>query len=134
MGEQAADSNAAAAHAMQVTRLLRLRDDFDAQLPWLENLDEEARSQYLARVAELKEDLAETEEWNDTARGACASQCATTNSRCDPPHRRPRRWPREAPRSLGPNRHVLRVLALVTAHDETAAPGTERTQFLHSAG
>jgi hypothetical protein len=33
-----------------------------------EVLDEEARRQYAARVAELKEDLAEAEEWNDTAR------------------------------------------------------------------
>jgi tetratricopeptide (TPR) repeat protein len=39
LGERGADPNAGAAHAMQKTRLLRLRGDFDAQLPWLAEID-----------------------------------------------------------------------------------------------
>lgn len=39
LGERAADPNAGAVHAMQKTRLLRMRGDFDAQLPWLAEID-----------------------------------------------------------------------------------------------
>lgn len=39
LGERGGDPNAAAVHAMQKTRLLQLRGDFDAQLPWLADLD-----------------------------------------------------------------------------------------------
>lgn len=39
LGERAADPNVGATHAMQKTRLLRLRGKFDAQLPWLAEID-----------------------------------------------------------------------------------------------
>ena len=39
LGERGGDPNAGAVHAMQRTRLLQLRGDFDAQLPWLAEID-----------------------------------------------------------------------------------------------
>jgi len=39
LGERGGDPNAATVHAMQKTRLLQLRGDFDAQLPWLAEID-----------------------------------------------------------------------------------------------
>lgn len=39
LGERGGDPNAAAVHAMQKTRLLQLRGDFDAQLLWLAEID-----------------------------------------------------------------------------------------------
>ncbi|UCF45912.1 MAG: DUF2791 family P-loop domain-containing protein [Myxococcales bacterium] len=39
LGERGGDPNAGAVHAMQKTRLLQLRGDFDAQLPWLAEID-----------------------------------------------------------------------------------------------
>ena len=50
LGERAADHNAAAAHAMQKTRLLRMRGDFDAQLPWLAEIDRLWGSSEIART------------------------------------------------------------------------------------
>ena len=50
LGEQAADPNAGAAHAMQKTRLLRLRGDFDAQLPWIEEIDRHWGTSEIARA------------------------------------------------------------------------------------
>jgi tetratricopeptide (TPR) repeat protein len=39
LGERGGDPNAGAVHAMQKTRLLQLRGEFDAQLPWLAEID-----------------------------------------------------------------------------------------------
>jgi tetratricopeptide (TPR) repeat protein len=50
LGERAADPNAGVAHAMQKTRLLRMRGDFDAQLPWLAEVDRHWGSSEIARM------------------------------------------------------------------------------------
>ena len=39
LGERGGDPNASAVHAMQKVRLLQLRGDFDAQLPWLAEVE-----------------------------------------------------------------------------------------------
>jgi tetratricopeptide (TPR) repeat protein len=39
LGERGADPNASAVHAMQKVRLLQLRGDFDAQIPWLAEVE-----------------------------------------------------------------------------------------------
>jgi hypothetical protein len=50
LGERAADPNAGAAHAMQKTRLLRMRGNFDAQLPWLAEIDRHWGSSEMGRT------------------------------------------------------------------------------------
>jgi tetratricopeptide (TPR) repeat protein len=50
LGERAADPNVGAVHAMQKTRLLRLRGDFDAQLPWLAEIDRQWGSSEIGRT------------------------------------------------------------------------------------
>ena len=50
LGERAADPNAGAVHAMQKTRLLRMRGDFDAQLPWIAEIDRHWGSSEIGRT------------------------------------------------------------------------------------
>jgi tetratricopeptide (TPR) repeat protein len=48
--ERAGDPNAAATHAMQKTRLLRLRGHFDAQAPWLAEIDQQWGESEMGRI------------------------------------------------------------------------------------
>jgi tetratricopeptide (TPR) repeat protein len=50
LGERAADPNAGAVHAMQKTRLLRMRGDFAAQLPWIAEIDRHWGSSEIGRT------------------------------------------------------------------------------------
>jgi tetratricopeptide (TPR) repeat protein len=50
LGERAADPNAGAVHAMQKTRLLQMRGDFDAQPPWLAEIDRHWGSAEIGRT------------------------------------------------------------------------------------